>query len=82
MVIIKRSAMFDGRITKAMRSTLHELYRSHSLNLAQKIMPDSSHSLSGAFQKIPSGRRLLQPRARTGRYRNSFVSNMTAMLNS
>ena len=35
-----------------------------------------------AFNKLPSGWRVRQPRARTSRFRNSFIPNVISLLNS
>ena len=58
-----------------------KLYHSRATQLASKIMADDSHPLHSCFIKLPSGKRLRQPMARTKRYRDSFVPNAVAILN-
>ena len=79
---ISRVRRCAGRITKGNPAPLYDIYKSRALSLVKKVMSDPSHPLSTAFTKLPSGRRLRQPRARTSRYRNSFVPNVTALLNA
>ena len=79
--MISRVRKNGGRITKAKCSALFDVYKSHALSLACKVIEDSSHPLAPAFTKLPSGRRFRQPKSRTSRYRNSFVPNVTAMMN-
>ena len=80
--MINRVRKRASRIINSPTSTLFEIYKPRATALANKIMSDTSHPLAPAFQKLPSGRRLKQPMARTKRFMNSFVPNITAILRS
>jgi len=78
---ISRVRRWAGRITKSKPATRFEIYKARSLSLARKIMADRTHPLSTEFNMLPSGRRLRQPPSKTCRFRNSFIPNVTPMLN-
>jgi len=58
------------------------VYHNRATSLANRIMSDVTHPLSSCFTKLPSGRRLRQPRSRTKRLRDSFVPSVIALINS
>ena len=59
-----------------------DIYLSQLEKLAIKIMNDSSHPLNRNFVMLPSGRRFRMMRARTNRFKNTFVPKAVKVLNS
>jgi len=57
-----------------------KLYHARAIQLAHRIMADSSHPLHDEFTWLPSGRRLKKKLARTKRYKNSFVPMAIALI--
>ena len=78
---INRVRRCAGRVMKRTTKPRFDMYKARAVSLGHKIMSDPSHPLSSTFTKLPSGRRLRQPRARTNRFRKSFVPDCIAMLN-
>jgi hypothetical protein len=61
--------------------SVFDLYKSHVLNMANKIIDDASHPLHKYFILLPSRRRYRLPAQRTTRYRNSFIPVALRLLN-
>jgi len=78
---INRVRRCAGRVMKRTTKPRFDMYKARSMSLAHKIMSDSSHPLSSSFTKLPSGRRYRQPKARTSRFRKTFVPDCVALLN-
>ena len=61
---------------------LGELYRRALLRKSILILNDNSHPLNESFKYLPSGRRLLVPRARKNVFLKSFVPAAVKILNA
>ena len=62
----------------------HDLEKIYTQALRRKsllIMKDKSHPLHNHFQYLPSGRRLLVPRAQKNIFKKSFIPSAVAILN-
>lgn len=57
-------------------------YRKRVKQLGEKITADSTHPLHCQFETLPSGRRIRQIKARTGRLSKSFVPQAITILNA
>ena len=74
--LIKRA----GKIIKTDLPTVGDLYTKPLLKKSQTIIKDISHPLNKEFTfSIRSGR-VIQPKARTDRYKNYFVPSATSQL--
>ena len=58
------------------------LYKLKSFKTATKIIKDSTHPLHTEYEYLPSGRRLRVPRARTNRFKYSFVPRSIHLINN
>lgn len=59
-----------------------EVYRTRCVARANKIRLDTSHPLHDCYERLPSGRRLRVPRARTERHRRTFIPSSIRLMNS
>ena len=75
---IKRAA----KIINTDSPFFNELYTAAVLNKAKYIMEDNSHLLSKEFETSSRSGRLISKRARTNRYRNSFIPLSIRLLQS
>ena len=50
--------------------------------LSSSIWDDDSHPLHSEFKLLPSGQRLLVPKSKTKRYKNSFIPAAIAQINT
>lgn len=57
-------------------------HKSRALQLAKKIIEDSTHPLYKHFQMLPSGRRYCMPVCRTSRFRKTLIPTAINLLNS
>lgn len=71
-----------GRLIGEPQLSMTALYEAQLQRKASAIALDSSHPLHSEFQLLPSGCRFVVPKARTKRYRTTFVPAAITKLNS
>ena len=70
-----------GKIIGYKQLQLPHLHTQALTKKAHQVYLDPTHPLHGAFQMLPSGRRLKIPMARKNGYKRSFVPSAVAILN-
>ena len=70
-----------SRLVGTKLKDLGELYTQALRRKSSSILNDQSHPLNNEFQYLPSGRRLLVPRARRNLFKKSFIPSAIAVLN-
>ena len=73
---------WSSRLIGEPQLNLETLYLRQLKRLSSSILDHDSHPLHSEFKLLPSGRRLLVPRSRTKRYKNSFIPAAIAQINT
>ncbi len=68
--------------TGSQLNSLSNLYNKQLLKKTESILSDSAHALHSEFQLLLSGSRFSYPPVNTNRYKDSFIPQAIALLNS